>query len=459
MKRRELLTADFAGAGTASLQASPRGMSSDDAGALAERILGMSGADETSVAITSGWTGNTRYAVNRVTTAGEATDATVTITARVGRRSATAETNRFDDESLAAAMGEAERLARLAPEDPEMMPLLGPQDYAESDAFHEATAGLDAGSRAEVAGAAIDMARGQGLTAAGFLEVDAGARALANSAGLFAYHPSTSVDYTLTVRTEDGSGSGWAGVGHRDWGQVNAGALHRTAVQKAADSRAPRALEPGTYTAVLEPSAVGSLVGLLAGALNARTADEGRSAFSAPGGGTKIGEQIVDSRVTLGSDPGVLGAAPFANDGMPLDPISWIEGGSLANLFYNRFWADKQAQQPTGSPNTILMSGGDATREELIGGVERGVLLTRFWYIRPVDPRTILYTGLTRDGTFLIENGQIAYPVNNFRWNDSPLFVLNNLEAMSRPVRVETGVMVPAIRTSEFTLSSVSEAV
>jgi predicted Zn-dependent protease len=144
---------------------------------------------------------------------------------------------------------------------------------------------------------------------------------------------------------------------------------------------------------------------------------------------------------------------------MPLEPITWVDDGVLRNLYYSRFWAEKQGAEPTGTPGSLRMSGEDNSLEDLIRGTRRGVLVTRLWYIRNIDPRTILYTGLTRDGNFLIEDGQIVHPVNNFRWNDSPLFAFSKLEAMSRPVRVRANREVPAVRVEEFTFSSVSEAV
>ncbi len=436
------------------------GLDEAEARALTGRILAMSQAEGMQVRLGASWRGDTRYAVNRVTTAGDVEDLLATITARFGKREASITTNRFDEASLTEAVRNAEGLARLAPEDPEAMPLLGLQDYLKVDGYAPATANLDAAERARVAEAAIGRVLEAGdLQAAGFLECTAGAQAIANSAGLFAYHPGTSVDYSLTVRTADGAGSGWAGVGHRDWSAVDSEELHRRAVEKARRSRNPRSLEPGKYRVVLEPAAVSDLVRLLGFSLNARSADEGRSAFASPGGGTKLGQKIVHERVTLRSDPVALGAAPFAGDGQTLEPITWIENGVLKNLFYNRFWAEKQGKKPTGFPNTLVMRGGEGSVEDLIRDTERGVLVTRLWYIRQVDPRTILYTGLTRDGTFLIENGAIAGPVNNFRWNDSPLSVLSKLEAMSRPVRVETNREVPAIRVTEFNFTSVSEAV
>ena len=451
------------------------GLTEQEARELTDRILGLSGAEGTEVRVQSGWEANTRFAVNRVTTAGRSEDVSIQITARFGKRAASVTTNRLDDEGLRVAVSSAEDLARLAPENEERMPLLGPQSYEQVEGYFESTARLDAGQRGSVAASGIGAAREKGdLVSAGFLECSARSTALANSAGLFAYHDATGFEYSNTVRTEDGTGSGWAGTGGRDWSAVDYEGLHARAVEKAIQSRNPQPLEPGKYTVVLEPQAVSDLVRLMRFSFSARSADEGRSAFSAKGGGTKIGERILDPRVTIVSDPAELGSAPFVggssfgfgfggfatdDNGMPVGRQVWIEDGVLKNLFYSRYWAEKQGAEPTPFATTTIMNGEDASLDDLIAGTERGVLVTRFWYIRALDPRTILYTGLTRDGNLLIENGRIAHPVNNFRWNDSPLSVLNNLEAMSRPVRISESTMVPALRAREFNFSSVSEAV
>ena len=212
--------------------------------------------------------------------------------------------------------------------------------------------------------------------------------------------------------------SGWAAGGARDWGQIDPAALGRVAAQKAVAQPQSAAIEPGLYTVVLEPQAVADLVPLLVGAFNARTADEGRSPFSKQGGGTQIGEKVADERVTLYSDPAdpdLLGQ-PFDGEGLPLGRTVWIENGILKNLAYSRFWAQKQGKQPTGGGGGaagrrcgggLKLAGGTKTTDELIAGTERGVLVTHFFYIRSLDPRTVLQTGLTRDGTFLIENGKI----------------------------------------------------
>lgn len=468
MDRRSWMT-EVAGTGSrarsaptlpAPVAADPRrGLSEEEARSLTERILALTSADEARVNLSSGWQGNTRYAVNRITTAGETTNVQAAITARFGRREATVSTNRFDDASLEAAVRKAERLARLAPEDPEMMPELAPQSYRGTAGYAESTAALEPDQRSRVAAQAIAGARERELVAAGFMEVDAGAGAVANSRGLFGYHPSTAVDYTLTVRTADGRGSGWAMGGHRDWDRLDTAAIHERAMWKAVQSQDPRPLEPGRYPTILEPAAVDDLIGLLAGALDARRADEGRSAFSRPDEATALGEQILDPAITLRSDPVGLGSSPFMNDGLPVTPVTWIQNGRLRQLAYSRYWADRRGAEPTGYPGSLRMEGGTQSLEELIANTERAVLVTRMWYIRSVDPRTILYTGLTRDGTFWVEDGEIRHPVNNFRWNDSPLTALRQVTALSRPVRVAAAREVPAVLIPAFNFSSVSEAV
>ncbi|HXF95974.1 MAG TPA: TldD/PmbA family protein [Gemmatimonadales bacterium] len=446
--------------------------SRDEARRLADRVLALSRADGCQVNLVSGESGNTRYAVAGISTSGDTTNATVTVTSRFGKRVASVSTNRFDDAGLRRAVDTSERLARLAPENPELMPLLGPQQYAEIPAFSRATAELDAARRADTVRAALEVTDRAGLVAAGFVERLAGASAVANSAGLFAYHASTAAVHTLTVRTPDWAGSGWAGTAHNDWRRVTpGGALAERAARKARESREPVTLEPGKYTVVLEPTAAGNLLRLLAFALNARQADEGRSFFSKRGGGNKIGEQVVDRRVTILSDPADpdLLLAPYTGEGLPVERTVWIENGVVRNLVYDRFWADRQGVKPVPFPGGFKMLGGEATLDELVAQVDRGVLVTRFWYIRGVDPRTVLYTGLTRDGVFLIENGRVTRAVRNFRFNESPVAMLNNLVALGRPERIsasESGgvegggaVVVPALVCRDFTFSSISEAV
>jgi predicted Zn-dependent protease len=439
----------------------------EQAQAIVEKAITLSKADAVDVQVNTYTAGNIRFADNQVSTAGSTTDAQLGIQSAFGPKHAVVTTNDLSDESIRRAVAESERLARLAPDDPESMPQLGAQAYAPVNAFFESTANLSAEDRAKAALNALELARTSGdMKAAGYLVTTAGALAIGNSTGMFAYHRSTNANYTLTVRTTDGTGSGWAAADHADWAQLDARRVAETAVNKARLSQKPVAIEPGRYTVILEPQAVGDLVQLIANYADARSADEGRSPFVKQGGGNKVGEKIADERVTLYSDPTdpqLLGR-PWDFDGMPLGRQVWIENGVLKQLIYSRFWARKQGKTPTGGPSTLKMAGGTQSVEELIKGTTRGILVTRLWYLREVDPRTILYTGLTRDGTFLIENGAITRSLRNFRFNESPLFVLNNLEALGRAERLagtEQGgdVVMPSLRARDFNFTSLSEAV
>ncbi|HEY0025378.1 MAG TPA: TldD/PmbA family protein [Longimicrobium sp.] len=448
--------------------AEPRYLSRADAEALAQKVLSFTTADEARVNLNSSTSGNTRWAMNQVSTSGDSYDATVTVTTAFGKKVASATTNRFDDEGLRQVVQTAERLARLVPEDPEYLGELGPQQYVQSEPYFDATANLTPEERARAVMQIAGPAGRQNLVSTGFLVHATGSNAVATKRGLFAYARSTGVSLTSTVRTPDGTGSGWAGGGENDWARLNVAALGERAIRKAELSRNPRAVEPGEWTVILEPTAVANMVNLMAFALNARTADEGRSFFSKQGGGNKLGEKFLDERVTIVSDPADprIAANPFSGEGLPNRRQVWVENGTLRNLAYNRFWAQRNNREPTGNPGTYLMSGGDTSVEQMIRSTERGLLVTRMWYIRPVDPRTILFTGLTRDGTFLVENGRITTAVKNLRWNESPIFLLNNIEAMSEPVRVSASedgdggaVMVPAIKARDFTFTSLSDAV
>ena len=440
---------------------------------LAERALALSKAEACQVNINASANGNTRYARNEVTTAGDTDNATLTVTSRFGKRAASVGTNVLDEAGLVRAVETSERLAKLAPENPDLMSPLPAQVYTDVPAYAEASAGLDAVRRADAVRNAAAESNRAGLVAAGLVHRVAGASAVANSAGLFGYHASTTAVHTLTVRSPDGKGSGWAGTAHNDWARATpAVQLATRAVRKAHGTRASTALEAGKYTVVLEPTAVGNLVSLLAFAVNARPADEGRSFFSKRGGGNKIGEKVVDERVTITSDPqdADLLTQPFTGEGLPVSRTVWIENGILKNLAYDRFWADKQGVKPTPFAGGYRLQGTGTGQslEELIKGVERGLLVTRFWYIRAVDQRTLLYTGITRDGVFLIERGEVSRAVNNFRFNESPITMLNNLVAVGKPERVssaESGdvggpaVVVPPLVIRDFSFTSVSEAV
>jgi predicted Zn-dependent protease len=319
--------------------------------------------------------------------------------------------------------------------------------------------------RATVAAAGINPAKSNGCVAAGFLQDGSIWQAMMNTSGLFAYHKETNANFTLTVRTEDGTGSGYVVRDYNDIGRFDADKASKIALEKAMASRDAKAIEPGKYTVVLEPEASVDLIQRMVVAMDARSADEGRSFLSKAGGGNKQGEKLYDERVQLYTDPTHpdLPVSPWGQDGRPIEKTNWIEDGVVKNLWYSRYWAQKQGKEALSFPGNIIVKGGDATTEELIRDTKRGILMTRSWYIRQVDPQTVLHTGLTRDGTFYIEDGQIKYAIKNLRWNESPVIMLNNLDALGKQERVvgEFNIpsLIPAMRLRDFTFTSLSDAV
>jgi len=452
-------------------------LSESDAHAILKKVLAFSKADECQAELSGAHQGNVRFARNTVSTSGGSDTLTLQVRSSFGRRTGSAQINEFDDASLAKAARTAEELAHLAPENPEHMELLGPQTYPDTKAFIPATADLSPEGRAEMTAASIKVCKEQGLTGAGFLEQSAGFSALANSRGLLGYQRTTGINFSVTTRTPDGKGSGYGVADFNDSGALDCGGVTANAARKAALSRDARALEPGKYTVVLEPAASVDLIGHMVGAMGARQADEGRSFLSKAGGGTRVGEKIMDERVQLSSDPlhADLPGSKWSGDGRPLGRVEWIKDGVVANLSYTRFWARKKGIPGDGTPPFggrgfgggiaafesqpgVIMAGGTASLDELVKSVKRGILVTRMWYIRPVDPQTLLYTGLTRDGTFYIEDGAIKHAVKNFRFNESPVIMLNNLETLGRPQRVNSSLIPPMV-VRDFTFSSLSDAV
>lgn len=442
-------------------------ISRSDAQRVIESVMKLSRADAVQVVIRSSRTRNVRFAANQLSTAGVVEDTTLVVMSYIGKKHSAVTTNDLSPESLERTVRKAEAIARLAPDDADMLPVLGPQPARElSAAWDDATATLAAGEVTAAANTALAPARkGSTLSVAGFLVTGADAIAIGTSAGLFAYHRGTSANYTLTVRTVDGTGSGWSGDDAVAWSQLDFARVSAQAIEKAESSRNPVAIEPGRYTVILEPQAVGDLVGLMPRYFNARSADEGRSPFAKLGGGNKLGEPIVNAVVNLTSDPSdplVLGQ-PFDSDGMPLTKQSWITNGTLSAMLVPRSWAARKNLVATGSPNNIILAGGTTTREQMIAGTQRGILVTRLWYLRETDPRTMSYTGLTRDGTYLIENGKISKSIKNMRFNESPLFLLNNVEALG-PVRRTASEgpgtqIMPILKAHDFNFTSLSDAV
>ncbi|MBE7179519.1 MAG: TldD/PmbA family protein, partial [Mucilaginibacter polytrichastri] len=349
---------------------------------------------------------------------------------------------------------------------PEYMPPLGPQTYKEAVNFVPATAAATPDTRAEAVAKSIGVSKAAKLSAAGFIENTTSFEAKLNSKGLFAYNKDTDVIFSVTTRTEDGKGSGYAARGFNDISKLDTLSATKIAASKASGSATAKAIEPGKYTVILEPVAGAYMLENMFRGFDARNADEGRSFMSKPGGGSRLGEKLMDDKVTIYSDPlnPELPTSTYSGDGRPLDRVNWIEKGVVKNLSYSRYWAEKKGVKGVPPPQAVIMAGGNASLDELIKSTERGILVSRLWYIRMVDPQSLLLTGLTRDGTFYIENGQIKYPLKNFRFNESPVIMLNNVEALGKPERtisVESyrSYLIPPMKIRDFTFTSLSDAV
>ncbi len=434
--------------------------SEEEARRIMEKALSFSKADTCEVNLSGSESGNIRYARNTVSTAGYRSNQNLVVQSSFGLKTGSATIDEFDDASLEKVVKNSEELAQLSPENPEFMEPLGPQEYDKSKTYVEATANITPEFRAQVAADSINPAAAKDVTAAGFLDDSSGFSAMMNSKGLFAYNKSTNANFTVTMRTNDGTGSGWASRDATDVDKLEASMASKRAIDKALMSRKAQAIEPGKYTVILEPSASSQLLNNMLRSFNARSADEGRSFMSKEGGGTKLGEKIVDERVNLWTDPlnDEVPSPPWNGAGQPLKKMNFIENGVVKNLFYDRYWAKEKGVDAVPSPGNAIMAGGDASLEDMIKDTKRGILVTRLWYIRTVDPQTLLYTGLTRDGTFFIENGKIKYPIKNFRFNESPIIMLNNLETLGQQERVD-GNLIPYMKVRDFTFTSLSDAV
>jgi predicted Zn-dependent protease len=439
----------------------------DDALKVCETVLAhakTAGADDAQVSLQSTIESHARFADNSITTSGRSEDLDITATVWIGGRRGASTGNDASAEALKRIGEEAVQIARISPVQREYLPTLGPLEYAASKGFAPATADIDVNARAQSLQAALSACRTAKVIGAGFHAARGTAAASATANGNRRYFQSTVADFSITARSADGTGSGYYAGDHFDLARLDAKRIADEAVGKALRSQQPRAVEPGVYPVILEPQAVSDLLGFLTGALDARSADEGRSAFSAKDGKTRIGESLFTEKINLYSDPmhAEMPAVPSTNEGIPASRVSLIKGGVLENLLYSRYWAEQRKRPPTPGPvNYILESTQPASSlDEMIKATPRGLLISRFWYVRLVDPRTIVITGLTRDGLWWIDQGRISHPVRNLRFNQSVLAMLapGNVEAVGAPER-RSPMMVPPLKLGSFTFTSISDAI
>ena len=437
----------------------------DESKKLADKVLSFSTFPECDVSVSSEENASIRFALNGITTSGYTIERSLTIVSTKEGHVGITLVDEFDDATLAAAVKRTETLAMLTPPNPEHEPPLDPQKYPVVENFATSTANARNAQMIPHVRSIIEASKAANFVAAGFFERSASSSAIANKAGNFGYGRVTDSNLSTTIRTPEGTSSGWASQPAVRIEEIDGAAIGKSAVEKCARWRNPKKLDPGKYTVVLEPTAVGDLVQLLGFNMQARAAEEGRSFLSKKGGGTLLGDKMFPDQVTLRSDPKnpLYSVLPWAGANLPTGPMTWIENGVVKNLSYDRYYARKAGKQPTPFPGNLVLNGGDKSLADLIASVDRGLLVTRFWYIRFVNPQTVQLTGLTRDGLFLIEQGKITAPVVNFRFNESPVRMLQNIVAMGKPVRVRggegQGMIAPPLVVKDFPFTSLSEAV
>jgi predicted Zn-dependent protease len=426
--------------------------------AITDKIFNMATADAVEVNFSSSERSGTRFANSSISANLVQFDQQLTVTTYFGSKSASQATRDFSDASLKTLVAETEAAAKAGPDRPNVPNLLGPQTYIPVDAALPAMKAFGPAERAKMVRTSIDISKKMGTVGSGYIPKMHQATCEANSKGLFAFYEVAEASFILTCRMADGSGSGWAGTtGIKDLSMIDPVEITEVASKKALDSRNARALEPGRYTVILEPRANARFLSLMTGI------------FGGGGGtfmqGKKPGDKLFSDLVTLKSDIGnpILRQSTILGNNTPAAPVTWLEKGVLRSLS----GGPNSTNPGAGINQSLVMEGSDLSTADMIKQTKRGLLVTFFWYIRGVDNDTLLNTGMTRDGLFLIENGEITMPVQNFRWNMSPLVGYNNISLVGKPVPMHMGesydggnsALVPPVRMEDFYMTSVSPAV
>ena len=434
---------------------------------IAGRVLKLSGADETEVDIGATTDALTRFANNTIHQNVAEQTLSLSVRAVVDGRTARSTTNKTDDDSLRRVVASAISLARNEPENPDLLPMLGKQTYQKVSRFFSATANTTPEDRAKAVARVCKMADKRKQTAAGIFSSGGSRSVLANSKGLFASYEQTRAEFSVTILEKNSSG--WAKANSPDVRKIDPQALAESASEKSAQSREPREIAPGRYTTILPPAAVLDLVGFLFYDFAGTAVLDKRSCFTG-----RIGKKVLGENITLWDDvyhPLQTGH-PYDGEGMPRQKVQLVDRGVVKNLVYSRATAKKMKAKSTGhgfslpndygeAPMNLVFAGGDKSVEEMVRTTERGILVTRLWYIREVDPYEKILTGMTRDGTFLIENGKIAGGIRNFRFNQSIIEMLTNVEMLGPSVRAageeSFEMVVPPMKVRDFHFSEVTK--
>lgn len=425
---------------------------------IGQACLSAATADDVVVAVSDRAGGTTRFANNQTTQNVSSRRRQCTVTVAFGKRRGSASTTDLAPESLRQVVSRAEQIARLAPEDREYLSPLPAQQYPDLPTHRPETAATTPADRADAVKQATDLCAAADMQGAGIISTYASVDGLAASSGLRMFEPRTRAEFSLTATA--GDSSGWVKNAVRGVGDLDVDAMTRRAIDKARRSANPREVPAGRYTVILEPPAVQGLVGPLTWNLGARAYHRGTTALAG-----KLDQQIIDPRLTLANRPehrGLFGER-CNGSGVPNASADWIERGVLRRLNYDRWTAQEHGVAPTAGVDAVHLSGPADQQQslaDLVAGTERGILVTHFWYIRYVNQTDMTLTGMTRDGTFLIEDGQIADGLVNFRFHDSPLRALNAVLGFSAPdhaiATAGAKMMLPALKIGDFHFSSVT---
>ncbi len=439
-------------------------LTQEEALALIEFAIAQSQADGVFVSLNASETALSRFSENQISQNIRKNTFSLSVTSYFGQRSASAATTELDQDAIAQTLRRAEELARIAPVDPEWVELLPPQTYSDrTPAFDEATATFSPLKKGEIIQQVCSLSQDAGVNGSGTLSTKVSLIAIGNSAGLRGCDRTTEADFSFTARIDDGSS--WNRCTAWSIDQLPITELTEQVIEKAIASRNPQTIEPGDYTVIFEPSALPSLLISVIWNLDARAADEGRSFMSRSDDsgkpiGNKIGEQLFNPIVQIRRDAAhpLLQGGRFFGNGLSNENLDIIKDGIPQTLSYSRYWAKEQGKEPTGSMSPIVMAGSDQSVADLIASTERGILVSRAWYVRYVNPRTLEVTGMTRDGTFLIENGKISHPIKNLRFNQCLPEMLHNLVAVSQAKRCG-GSVIPGCKVENFHFSSITDSV
>lgn len=438
--------------------------------AIIDNVLRLSKAteaDETEVHVDEVDDSLTRFANNAIHQNVAERGLTVSIRTVVEGRTARATTNRIDEDSLRTAIESSLSLAHSQPKDPRLLPMPGKQKYQTVNRFAVATAALTPEDRARAVKHACDLAVDQRQVAAGIFASGMSQSAMGNSRGLFASYRETHAEFSITM--QESPAASWAKANACDVRDFNPRKLAETAGDKAHRALNAQEVAPGKYTVILEPSAVLDVVGFLFYDFSATALADKRSCLN-----DRMGKPIFGRNISVTDDayhPLQLGS-PFDGEGMPREKVALVQNGVPTNLVYSRLSAKASKKKPTGhgfalpneygeAPMNLVFGGGDDSIEKMITSTDRGLLVTRLWYIREVDPYEKIMTGMTRDGLFLVEKGKVTSAVKNFRFNQSLLDMLKNVEMMSPAIRA-TGeeafeMVVPAMKVRDFNFSEVTK--